>query len=213
MADVTQAASTLLPHAILINADSAAGFSVVGSEVDVRTYLSALVNVFYGPIEAVANDPGVRFILQGRQDTGASINENWAELWTFSAPTGVPVIANITGAEAIGQTAIGVDDDVTATYNAGDVVYIKDASGGVGVFNAGGEWARVAHVAAANIDLVDGLTNAKDATDFIHNEAEIFAGSVDLSGLSYVRMIVQGGDASGGNIEYKATMIAFTDIA
>lgn len=67
MADVTQAASTLLAHVAITNADTAAGFSVVGTEVDVRTFLSATVMVYHAIVEATeSNDPGLQYILQGQ---------------------------------------------------------------------------------------------------------------------------------------------------
>ena len=58
MADITQAASTLLAHQLLTNAASAAGLSFVGAEVDVRSNLSATVQVYHAVIEALSvNEP------------------------------------------------------------------------------------------------------------------------------------------------------------
>jgi len=208
MADVTQAASTLLAHVAITNADTAAGFSVVGTEVDVRTFLSATVMVYHAIVEATeSNDPGLQYILQGRWETGATVDESWADLWIFTSGSTVAVIANVTGDEAADEVTIAVDDDVTASYSEGDIIYCIDNS----VVNAG-EWCRVAHISTSIITIVDGLTNAKDASDFFFNQAEIFTGSVDLSGISYVRMIVQGSDPAGVNTHHKAEMIAFTDI-
>jgi len=205
MADVTQAPFTLLAHATLTNADTLAGLSFVGTEVDVRTFLSANVYVYHAPIEAIATDPGINYILQGRWDTGANENEHWADLWTFTSGTTLPVIANIGGTEAAGEKTIAVDDDVTASYTENDIIYAVDGT------QADSEWCRVGHISTTIISIVDGLKNAKADTDFFFNQAEIFVGHVDLSGLSYVRMIVQGIDVSGSNVDYKAEMIAFTD--
>lgn len=209
MADATQVPNTLLSHALLTNAATAAGLSVVGTEVSVAGYLSAQINVFYAAIEAIANDPGVDFILQGRQDTGATINENWVDLWTITAPTAAAVASEISGVEAIGETTIAVDADPTSAFLPGTDVYIED-TGTV----TDGEWAKVAISATgANIvTLVDGLTRAKDAADTIWTQAMKASGQVSLDGISYVRMIIQNTDTSGVNIHYKATMISMSEI-
>lgn len=209
MADVTQAASTLLAHALITNEDTAAGLSVVGTEVDVRTFISATVIVYHAPIQITeSNSPGLQYILQGRWSTGANVNEDWADLWTFTTRTTAAQIANVGGTEAAGQTTIAVDDDKTATYSEGDIIYCVDNS-----TLADSEWCRIAHISTTIITLVDGLTTGKDSADFFFNEAEIFTGDVDLTGLSYVRMIVQGSDPAGVDTHHKAEMIAFTDFA
>ena len=206
MADVTQELTTLLDHAAITNADTRAGFSVVGTEKDVRTYLSADVIVYHAVVEALANDPGIQYILQGRMSTGANVNEDWADLWKFTSGTTAGVISNIGGTEGAAETTIAVDDDVTASYSEGDIIYAVDNS-----VVAASEWCRVAHISATIITIVDGLTNGKDAADFFFNQAEIYTGRVPLSGLSYVRMIVQGSDPTGANTHHKAEMTAFTD--
>lgn len=208
MANVTQAASTLLAHQLLTNDATAAGLSVVGSEVDVKTFISATVQVYHAVIEAAANDPGVDYVLQGRWEPTASKNEDWVDLWTFTSGTTAAVASEISGTEAAGETTLAVDADPTATFTPGILCYIEDT----GVV-ADGEWARVAISATGPdiVTIVDGLTNGKDSADTIWSQAETFAGSVDLSGLSYVRMIVVGKDTAGADIHFKAEMIAFTD--
>lgn len=209
MADVTQAASTLLSHQLLTNAATAAGLSVVGSEVDVRTFLSATVYVYHAYIEAAANDPGIEYHLQGRWSTGTTVDEDWITLWTFQAGIAAAVAAEISGTEAAGETTIAVDADPTAAFTPGIEVYIED-TGTV----ANGEWSRVvlSTTAADIVNIVDGLTNAKDSADTIWTQASTFSGSVDLSGISYVRMIVVNRDGSGADVHFKAEMISFTDI-
>lgn len=209
MADVTQEATILLAHALLTNADSRAGLNFVGTEKDVRTFLSAQIYVYHAPIETAVNDPGIDYILQGRWSTGVNVNEDWIDLWKWTTGTVAAVAAEIAGAEAAGQTTIDVDADPTANFTPGSKIYIED-KGTV----ADGEWNAVAHSEAAGPDsvtILDGLTNAKDNVDTMWTQAESFSGSVDLSGISYVRMIVQGSDTTGVNFHYKAHMIAFTD--
>lgn len=208
MADVTQSPATLLSHQLLTNAATAAGLSVVGTEVDVRTWIAARAYLYHALIEAATNSPGVEYKLQGRWSTGASVDEDWVDLLVFTSNTNAGVASEISGSEAAGQTTIAVDADPTATFTPGIEIYIEDTG-----TLANSEWGRVAISATAAdiITLVDGLTNAKDAADTIWSGAQTFQGVVDLSGISWVRMIVQGFDTTGADIHFKAEMVAFTD--
>ncbi len=207
MADVTQETTVLLAHQLLTNADTAAGKTVKGTEKLVSSYLEATIRVYHALIEAAANDPGVQYIFQGRSG-GASENEDWVDIWRHVSATAAGVKADITGAEAAGETTLAVDADPTSAFSTGDIVYIKD------VTLSEGEWARVAHseTAANIVTILDGLTNAKGSSGEIWSGAEAVAMKVDLSGFNYVRMIVIGTDTTGANIHFKAEMIAFTDI-
>jgi len=209
MADVTQQATTLLAHAAITNADTRAGLNFVGTEKDVQSFYEAMIFVYHAPVEPAASDPGIEYILQGRWSTDTNVNEDWVDLWKWTSGTTAAVVAEISGNEAAGQTTIDVDADPTATFTPGTKIYIQDR-GTV----ADGEWNAVAHSEATSPDsitILDGLTNAKDSLDAINSQAETFAGSVSLTGIAYVRMIVQGSDTTGVNIHYKAEMIAFTD--
>ena len=209
MADVTQAAITLIAHTSMTNAATRAGLNAVGADQDIRTYISGMVYVYHAIVEAAANDPGIDYILQGRWSTGATSDEDWIDLWTFTTGTTAAVAAVIQTTEAAAETTIGVESDPTAAFTPGTLVYIDDATA-----TADGEWNRVAISEAGSppvVTIVDGLTNAKAASDNIWTQAELFVGSVDLSGMSYVRMVVQGSDTTGANTHFKAHMVAFTD--
>ena len=210
MADVTQAPITLLSHQALTNAATAAGLSVVGTEADIRSFFSGTVLIYHALVEALANDPGVDYVLQGRWSTGVAVDEDWVDLWTWSTGTTAAVAAEISGTEAVGETTLAVDADPTAAFAPGTKVYIQDTG-----TLANSEWGCVAISAAIPdiVTVVDGLTNAKDSADTIWSQAETFPGDVDLTGLSYVRMVVRGRDTAGANIHFKAEMIVFTDVA
>lgn len=208
MADVTQQDDTLLVHQLLTNAATAAGLSVVGSEVAVSSFVKSSVTVHHAVIEAAANDPGVDYVFQGRKSTSADLDEDWSDLWTFSSGTIASVAAEISGAEAADETTIAVDADPTGPFTLGRIIYIEDT-----VTVIDGEWARVAISAAGPdiVTIVDGLTNAKDAADTMWSQAEVFNGSFDVTGYHFVRMIVVGRDATGADIHFKAEMTSFTD--
>ena len=154
---------------------------------------------------------GVEIVVRhdGRQSVGAAANEDWTDLYTFETGTSPAVAAEISGTEAAGETTIAVDADPTAAFTRGIPVYIQDTG-----TLTDGEWGRCSHSATAAdiVTLMDGLTNAKDATDTIWTQAEsmTFSG-IDLTGLSYVRMIVIHSAATGSNIEFKATLLSMTD--
>ena len=111
MADYTQAAATLLAHQAHTHAVT--DVSQVGTEVDVRTFLSGQVFVYHANIETTANATGVQYKIQGRWSTGANVNEDWIDLMTFQTGEVSAVAAEIAGSEAAGQTSITVDADPT----------------------------------------------------------------------------------------------------
>lgn len=212
MAAPVQGITTLLAHQLLTNdPTSAAAMSIVGTEVDVRTWLSAKVYVYHAVIEAAANDPGISYILQSRWSTASGLNEDWIPVWTFTSGSASGVASEITGTEAIGEQSIAVDADPTASFTPGTECYVEDT----GVV-ADGEWGRVAlsETSADIVNLVDGLTTAKDSADTIWTQAGTFQGTVSLAEVSWLRMIVQTTSTSAGaDIHFKANMVQFQSFA
>ena len=208
MADYTQAAATLLAHQAHTHAVT--DVSQVGTEVDVRTFLSGQVFVYHANIETTANATGVQYKIQGRWSTGANVNEDWIDLMTFQTGEVSAVAAEIAGSEAAGQTSITVDADPTGAFTRGILCYIEDTS-----VVADGEWNQVDHsVAVTDVFLIDGLTNAKDAADTIWTKAERFTAKiVDFGGMSYIRAIMLHTAATGSDIHFKAELVSATDIA
>jgi len=207
MADITQAAVELLAHQLHTHATT--DTAVIGAEQDVRSWLSGTVYVYHSAIETTPIiTPGVRYILQARYDTGGTVNENWIDMITFQTAFSTAAVSEIDGDEAIGQTIITVAADPTAGFSSGDLIYIRDIN-----TLADSEWNRVDYTAAApTFVIVDGLTVAKDTYDDIWSKAETFSGFLDLSGVSYIRMLVLHSGATGPDIHFKAEMVAATDI-
>lgn len=208
MADVTQAAHTLAAHQA--HTHSVTDVSQTNTEIDVRTFIAGQIYVYHANIETTANATGVEYILQGRWPTGADVNEDWVDLITFQTGVTAAVAAEIAGNEAAGQTSIDVDADPTAAFLRGIDVYVEDKG-----YVTDGEWGKCSHSVTGTphtVNLVDGLANAKDSDDTIWTQAEVFSAMVDLSGLSYVRLLMLHTAATGSNIHFKAEMVAFTDI-
>jgi hypothetical protein len=207
MADFTETQQTLLTHQE--HTHSVTDVAQVGTEVDVQSHLSATVFVRHANIEVTANASGVRYIVQGRPTTGASVNEKWVDLIEFRTGTTAAVKADITGAEAGGETTLAVDADPTAAFTRGIDVYIHD-SGAV----ADGEWNKCDHSTTGPdiVIIMDGLTNAKDGADEIWTQAELFAAQLQLDGIAYVRGVMIHEAATGSDIVFEMTMGVVTDV-
>ena len=73
--------------------------------------------------------------------------------------------------------------------------------------NADSEWAKIQRIVLnTSIDIVDGLTNAKDTADVIFNEAEIFTAQLDLSSVGRVRVLFMHEGVVGANSAVKVLM-------
>lgn len=97
----------------------------------------------------------------------------------------------------------------TAGFLAYDVLYIQDTG-----TLANSEWARCQEIVAnTSINLVDGLTNAKDSSDVIWNDADIWAIDVDLTALTRLRVVFQHEGAVGANCHVKALMVTADSVS
>ena len=208
MVDATQSLSTLLAHQAVTNADTAAGLSVVGTEVDVRSALSASVFVYHALIEAAANDPGAEYHLQVRGSVTAADDDDWVTAWVFKTRVDSALSTAINATEPIGETAIAVatDRSATAGFQEGQEIYLQDAT------LADSEWARVRHISATVITISGPLVNEKTSSGFVWSYAETFVGSVDLTGVSYMRMLFQNTDITGADVHIKADALILTAI-
>ena len=173
--------------------------SAYGSAQDVSTKIAATIICFHAPIEAVANTvPGIWQIQGSGSSTG---NEDWADIYTFSADSGTPGTEALTATEALGETVLAVAS--TTLFAANDVVYIKDTT-----TLADSEWGQIQEIATdASITLVDGLTTGKDSADFIWGNAERTVVQLDVMALGRVRVIFTHEGASGADVHVKALMI------
>lgn len=179
--------------------------TVVGSALDVSTKLGLTLLLFHASVEAAANTNPGKFLVQ--ISGAASGNEDWATVMEFDATISTADTEAMTATEPIGETSLAVA--ATAGFVANDILYIQDA----GVV-ADSEWARCREIVTdTTIDLVDGLTNAKDSSDVIWNDADIFTGQFDLTSVGRVRIVFQHEGAVGANCHIKAMVIYGDSIA
>ena len=173
--------------------------TVVGSALDVSTKLGLTLLLFHASVEAAANTNPGKFLVQ--ISGAASGNEDWQTITEFDATISTADTEAMTATEPIGETALAVA--ATAGFVANDILYIQDA-GTV----ADSEWARCREIVTdTTIDLVDGLTNAKDSSDVIWNDADIFSCSLDLTSVGRVRVVFQHEGAAGANCHIKAQAV------
>ena len=194
MATITKTYGVALAHQLITHPAT-----VAGSVIDVSTILGATVLMYHGFIEATANTNPGSFIVQ---ISGASSgDEDWADIGEFPAVTGTPDDEALTASEPAAEKVLAVAS--TAGFAAGDKVYIQDA-GTV----ADGEWGMVEQIVTnTSIDLVSGLTNAKDSSDFIFNNAQRFSMYVDCTAVGRIRVIFMHEGATGADVHIKAQVV------
>ena len=177
----------------------------MGSALDVSTKLAMTLALFHASVEAAANTNPGRFLVQ--VSGAASGNEDWATIHEFDATISTADTEAMTATEPVGEKALTVA--ATAGFVANDILYIQDAS-----VVADGEWGRCREIVTnTTIDLVDGLTNAKDSSDVIWNDADIFTCQLDLTAVGRVRVVFQSEGATSVNCHIKADAIYGDSIA
>lgn len=195
MAALTKTQGTVvLTHQAVTHPDT-----VKGSAQDVSTKLAATILCFHASVEAAANTNPGSFLVQ--VSGSSSGDENWVTIYTFTAMASTADTEAMTATEPIGETVLAVAS--TTGFIAGDNLYIQD-TGTLG----DSEWAKCQEfVSNTSINLIDGLTRAKDSSDVIWNDAEVFIAQIDLTAVGRLRVIFQHEGAVGANVHVKALMI------
>jgi hypothetical protein len=178
---------------------------VKGAAQDVSTKISATILCFHASVQAVENTNPGKFLVQ--VSGSSSGDEDWATIAEFTAQVSTADTEALTATEPAAETVLAVAS--TTGFVAGDWVYIQDA----GVL-ADSEWGRLQEVVTdTSLNLIDGLTNGKDASDFVWNDAEIFIAQLDLSAVGRLRVVFQHEGAAGANAHVKALMVTADSIA
>lgn len=191
---------TILSHQVVTFPDT-----VKGSAQDVSTKFAATIAMFHAVVEATANtNPGTFYV---QISMSASGDEDWATIHKFKATDGTPDTEAMMATEPGGETVLAVAS--TTGFVAEDQLYIQDTG-----TLTDSEWALCQEIVTnISIDLVDGLTNAKDGADVIWNDAEIFVCNIDLMAITRLRVVFLHEGATGANVHVKAMMITGDSIA
>jgi hypothetical protein len=201
MADFTKSAeSEILSHQVVTHPTI-----VEGTATSVSDDLACSLIMFFAGVEAAANTNPGSFEVQ--ISTATSGDESWATVATFTTSSTTPANDNLnSGGEAQGQTVIGVDD--TTGYTAGNWTYLQDTG-----TLADSEWGQLVSVqAGTSLTLLDGIANAKDDNDDSWTIAEVFAMTLDLTGVNRIRVNFVHVGTTGANAHVKAVMCKTTDI-
>lgn len=191
---------TILSHQETLFPDT-----VKGSAQDVSTKFAVTIIMFHAIVEAVANtNPGTFYV---QMSASASGDEDWVTTHKFTATDGTPDTEAMTATEPGGETVLAVAS--TTGFVAEDQLYIQDT----GTFTDS-EWALCQEIVTnTSINLVDGLTNGKDSSDVIWNDAEIFVCNLDVMAVTRLRVIFIHEGATGANVHVKGMMITGDSIA
>lgn len=194
MGNITKSYAVALAHQAVTHPAT-----VVGSALDVSTKLGMTLALFHASVEATANANPGKFLVQ--VSGAASGNEDWVTIHEFVATVSTADTEAMTATEPIGETVLAVA--ATAGFVANDILYIQDAG-----TPADSEWGRCQEIVGnTSIDLVDGLTNQKDSSDVIWNDADLFICQLDLTSVARGRVVFQHEGATGANCHIKAMAI------
>lgn len=173
--------------------------TIVGSAIDCSTKRAAIVFLYHGYVEATADTNFGKFLVQVRPDNGSgSVTENWVTVFEGPARGTTPDTEAMTATEPVGETTLACAS--TTGFAVEDELYIQDTG-----TLANSEWAKCkTFVANTNIQLIDGLTNEKDNTDVIWNDASKYVVSLDLNGIESFRVVWTHEGATGANGHVKA---------
>ena len=179
--------------------------TVTGSVQDVTTKLAAKITLFHASVEATANtNPGRFYVLTSASASG---DEDWEIAYEFDATISTADTEAMTATEPIGETALAVAS--TANFAARDKLYIQDTG-----TLANSEWALCEAITTTpSIDLIFGLTNQKDSSDVIWNDADIFRCYFDLTAVGRLRIVFSHEGSTGANCHVKGLMVTGDSIA
>lgn len=179
--------------------------TVVGSAQDVTTKFAATLLLFHASVEAVENTNPGTFLVQ--VSGSASGNEDWVTIYEFDATISTANTEALTATEPVGETVMGVAS--TTEFAAKDLLYIQDTDTLVD-----SEWGICEKIVTdTSIDLIDGLTNAKESSDVIWNDVDIFKCMLDLTAIGRIRCVFQHEGSVGANSHIKALMITGDSIS
>jgi len=194
MATISKSYAVVLAHQAVTHPAT-----VVGSALDVSTKLGMTLLLFHASVEAAANTNPGKFLVQVSGATSG--DEDWVTVYEYDATISTADTEAMTATEPIGEKALSVVS--TAGFVSGDKLYIQDAG-----TLADSEWGLCREITGTpTIDLVDGLTNQKDSSDVIWNDADIWYCSLDLTSISRVRVVFMHEGAAGANCHIKAMVV------
>jgi hypothetical protein len=194
---------TLIAHSRVIHPDT-----VKGTELDVSGDYELSIFMWHGFVEDTANTNPGRFIISASPKTSG--DDTWVSIAQFVARGTDPDKVNLNASLSAGVTALTVDA-VTGLASL-DLIYLQDTNGGspsastaaLAGAEANSEWAFLRKAASTTATVRDGITNAKDSSDDLYNDASKFEWHGDVSAYSRVRVDFVHEGATGANVDIRA---------
>lgn len=179
--------------------------TIKGTEFDVTGKRAARMYLFHGYVEAASDADEGSFLIQIKPEIkGSESDEHWTTLASQLSAGTTPDTEALTATEPAAETSLAVDS--TTGFVAGDNVYIQDAG-----TLADSEWGHLESIVAdTSLELLDGLTTAKDDSDVAWNDATIVSVLVDLTGVGGLRVVWAHEGSTGANGHVKA-LVVFDD--
>lgn len=175
--------------------------TVKSAAIDVSTKISAMIHCFHASVEATINTNPGKFLIQ--VSAAASGDEDWITAYEVTATESTADDEPMTATEPAGETILAVAD--TTGFVAGDILYIQDTGT---LINS--EWNRCQRIVTnTSINLIDGLTNQKDSSDIVRNDADVTAVYINLESVGRLRVVFQHEGAIGADCHIKALMTTF----
>jgi hypothetical protein len=195
MASLLQTAGTVvIAHQAVTHPNS-----VFSAAINVATKLAGILSMFHASVEAAANtNPGSFIVQYSAAEAG---DEDWVEYARFTAQVSTADTEAMTATEPAGETELVVAS--TTGFVAGDILYIQDTG-----TLADSEWADCDKIVPTGppiaVWLARGLTNQKDSSDVIWNDAERFICAIDFSvGIKRIAVIFRHEGAAGADVHIK----------
>lgn len=200
----------LLAHSRLIHPDT-----LKGTALDVSGDYALQVNLYHGYVEDTADTNPGAFLISGSPKSSG--DDAWVLLIEYPVKGTDPDKVNINASEAAAQTDLTVDA-VTGLASR-DLIYLQDTNGGAPTGTTGAlgspetlsEWAYLRKAASTTATVRDGITNAKDSSDDLYNDATIASFLLDVTALSRVRVDFIHEGATGANCDVLAKGVRYIE--
>lgn len=191
---------TFIAHSRVIHPDT-----ITGTAIDVSGDYAVSIFMNHGYVEDAANTNPGRFVISGSPKSSG--DDTWTTIAAFQTKNTDPDKVNINASEAAGQTDLTVD--AVTGLAAHDYVYLQDTNGGSPSSSTGAlsspetlsEWAYLRKAASTTATVRDGITNAKDSSDDLYNDASRFEWTGDVSAYARIRVDFVHEGATGANCD------------
>lgn len=163
----------------------------IGTELDCRDKLWAMIGIFFG-LDSASTPPGTEVLIQkSDKDSG---NDSWVTIDRIITGATAPATIANANAQAVGTGGVGSPIRCGATVPAlADMILFKNAT--LSLSEIGSVVARVTTGGSESYTLRDALTNAQAAGNY-YTKAEKYSRLYNLAGIRRLRPVVNNNYAA-----------------